>query len=80
MSYFEYQDQKVASKSRLVVVIVSFLFPPAGYWLVGRTGLALICLLTFGFAFTGIVIVPIHTWLIIGGARRRAKLAGASAE
>lgn len=78
MSYYEWEDQKTASRSRLVVAVVSFLFPPAGYWLAGRTGLALICLLTFGFALTGIIIVPIHTWLIIGGARKRAKLASAS--
>ena len=78
MSYYEYKDQKLASKNRLVVAIVSFLLPPVGYWLVGRTGLAVICLFTGAFVLTGIVIVPIHTWVIISGARKRAKMSGAA--
>ena len=70
MGYAEYRDQKLAMKNRGVVALVSFFFPPAGYFLVGRTGWAVLCFLTAGFLLTGFIIVPIHTWIIVKRARQ----------
>lgn len=64
-----YELQKVARKDITTVVIVSLLLTPAGYWMVGKTGLAIINFLTFNYFLLGFIIVPLHTRKIIKDAR-----------
>lgn len=64
-------DRLIARKNKFSVTIVSILFPPIGYLMVKQYGLAVLCLITFGFFFLGILIVPLHTRQMINRARRR---------
>ena len=64
-----YELQRVARKSPGVAVALSLLLTPASYWYVGRTGLALVNLLTFNYLLLGFVIVPVHSYMIIKNAR-----------
>lgn len=64
-----YELQKIASKDITTVIVVSLLLTPAGYWMVGKTGLAIINFLTFNYFLLGFIIVPLHTRKIIKDAR-----------
>lgn len=64
-----YELQKVARKDITTVMLVSFLLTPAGYWMVGKTGLAIVNFLTFNYFLLGFLIVPFHTRKIINDAR-----------
>lgn len=72
----QYDLERVANKNILIVICVSLLVTPLGYWMVGRKMLALVNFLTLNFALLGFVIVPIHTYLIIKGARKKLRRAG----
>lgn len=74
----KYELQKIARKDQTTVAIVSFLLTPAGYLMVGKTGLAIINLLTLNYLLLGIILVPIHTWKIIGNAREELQRHGES--
>lgn len=65
----KYELQKIARKDQLTVAVVSFLLTPAGYLMVGKTGLAIINFLTLNYFLLGFLVVPIHTWKIIENAR-----------
>lgn len=65
----KYELQKIARKNQTTVAIVSLLLTPAGYLMIGKTGLAIINFLTFNYFLLGFIVVPIHTWMIIGNAR-----------
>lgn len=65
----KYELQKIARKDQTTIAIVSLLLTPAGYLMIGKTGLAIINFLTFNYFLLGFLIVPFHTWKIIGNAR-----------
>lgn len=71
-----YELQKVARKDTTTVMLVSFLLTPVGYWMVGKTGLAIINFLTLNYFLLGIIIVPFHTRSIIKDAREQLERAG----
>lgn len=71
-----YELQKLARKSKPVTAILGFLISPVGYLMVGRTGLAIINLLTANYLLFGFIIVPIHTWRIISNAREELRAYG----
>lgn len=71
---FEYE--KIANKDTTTVMIVSFLLTPIGYYMVGKTGLAIINLLTLNYFFIGPLIVPFHTRKIIKDAKSELRRAG----
>ncbi|WP_239642092.1 hypothetical protein [Natrinema versiforme] len=52
-----------------VALLLALVLSPAAYYYVGRTKLAVINLLTLNYLLLGIVIVPIHVYTIITGAR-----------
>ena len=72
----KYELQQIARKDQTTVAIVSLLLTPAGYLMVGKTGLAIINFLTLNYFLLGFVIVPIHTWKIIGNAREELQRHG----
>ncbi|WP_353635531.1 zinc ribbon domain-containing protein (plasmid) [Halobacterium sp. NMX12-1] len=73
-----YELQKVARKSPGVAVALGFLLAPAGYWYVGRTGLAAVNFLTLNYLLLGIIIVPFHSYKIIKDAREELEVHGES--
>ena len=66
-------DKKLAQKNMRVVMAWSFFITPVGYLKVGKTGLALINLLTANFLLLGPLIVPFHTRKMIKDARKRVR-------
>ncbi len=71
-----YELRKIARKDKGIVALVGFFLSPAGYLMVGKTGLAIINFLTFNYFLFGIIIVPIHTSSIIGNARSELRRHG----
>jgi len=71
-----YELKKIARKSKPVTAILGFLISPVGYLMLGKTGLAIINLLTANYLLFGIIIVPIHTWRIISNAREELRAYG----
>lgn len=72
----QYELEKIANKDVTTVMAVSFLLTPLGYYMVGKTGLAVINLLTFNYLLLGWIIVPFHTRKIIKEARTELHRAG----
>jgi len=64
-----YKLEKVAQKSPVVAALLGLLISPLGYYYVGRTGLAIINLLTLNFLLLGVIVVPIHSRKIINDAQ-----------
>jgi predicted RNA-binding Zn-ribbon protein involved in translation (DUF1610 family) len=71
-----YELQKIARKDISTVMIVSFLFTPVGYLMVGKLGLALINFFTLNYFLLGFIIVPFHTRKIIREARNELEQKG----
>lgn len=71
-----YELQRVARKSPWVAVALGLLLSPAGYWYVGRTGLAAVNFLTLNYLLLGIIIVPFHSYKIIKDARAELEVHG----
>lgn len=65
----KYELQKIARKSQTTIPIISFLIPFVGYIMVGKTGLAVLNILTLNYLLLGFIIVPFHTYKIIGNAQ-----------
>ena len=72
----QYELEKIANKDVTTVMAVSFLLTPLGYYMVGKTGLAIINFLTFNYLLLGIILVPLHTKKIIEDARSELRRAG----
>lgn len=64
------KTERIANKNKRVVLIASLVFPPLGYWLLGKRKYGLLCLFTFGYFLLGFLAVPIHTRLLINRARK----------
>lgn len=71
-----YELQKIARKDITTVMVVSLLFTPAGYWMVGKKGLAIVNFFTLNYFLLGFIIVPLHTRKIIKDARIRLENSG----
>lgn len=65
----KFELQKVARKDQTTIAVISFLIPFVGYIMVGKTGLAIINILTLNYLLLGFFIVPVHTYKIIGNAQ-----------
>lgn len=72
----QFELEKIANKDTTTVMLVSFLLTPLGYYMVGKTGLAIINFLTLNYFLLGIIIVPLHTKKIIQDARSELRRAG----
>lgn len=64
------KTERIANKNKRVVLIASFVFPPLGYWLLGKRKYGLLCLFTVGYFLLGFLLVPIHTRLLINRAQK----------
>ncbi|WP_247001091.1 zinc ribbon domain-containing protein [Halosolutus gelatinilyticus] len=72
----QYELEKIANKDTITVMLVSFLLTPIGYYMVGKTGLAIINFLTLNYLLLGPILVPFHTRKIIKDAREELLQAG----
>ncbi|WP_222919401.1 zinc ribbon domain-containing protein [Natrinema sp. SYSU A 869] len=72
----QFEFEKIANKDITTIMLVSFLLTPVGYYMVGKTGLAIINFLTLNYFLLGIVIVPFHTRKIIKDSRSELRRAG----
>jgi hypothetical protein len=68
--------EKIANKDKTTVIIVSILLTPVGYYMLGKTGLALLNFFTLNYILLGPVIVPIHANKIINDAQEELRQAG----
>lgn len=70
------KTRQIAERSKFGVPLIGLLLPPLGYYLVGRTKTAIICLATVNFLLVGQLIAPIHTYLIIRSAQKEVEKHG----
>ncbi|SFS54267.1 hypothetical protein [Halostagnicola kamekurae] len=70
----------IADKSLPVAIVLGIILSPVAYYYVGRTKLAVINFFTLNYLMLGLLLVPIHVYKIISGARSRegGKPAGSS--
>lgn len=71
-----YELQKLAEKSTGWAIIFSIFITPLGYIYIGKWGLAVINFLTLNYLLFGVIIVPIHTYLMISNARKELNIMG----
>lgn len=64
-----YELQKIADKSKLTHALLGLLLPPLAYYMVGKTGAAILNLLTGNWFLLGFFITPFHIAKIVGDAR-----------
>jgi len=76
--YQEYELQKVAERGKNTTTLVTAVFPPAGYYLVGKTGIAALCFFTAHFGLIGHIVGPWHTRRVIKKARQKLDSASSS--
>lgn len=72
----QFELEKIANQDITTVVLVSFLISPIGYYMAGKTGLAIINFFTLNYFLFGVIIVPLHTRKIIQDARSELRRAG----
>jgi len=72
----EYKLQELASKDVTLAIILGILISPLGYIYVGKWSWAIINFLTLNYFLLGVVVVPIHTYSIISGARTQLQEGG----
>lgn len=72
--------EQIANKSRLQVRGVAFVFGPLGYALLGKWALAILCLVTLNWFFTGFIVAPLHVDRIMRSAEAQLDDARAAAE
>lgn len=63
------KTERIANRNKTVVLLVSIVFPPLGYWLLGKRKYGLLCLFTGFYFVLGFLIVPIHTRRLVSRAR-----------
>jgi len=69
--------EKIASQDKTAVMLMSFFLTPVGYWMIGKTGLALINFFTFNYFLLGPLVVPIHCHKIMEDAKDELRRSGA---
>jgi hypothetical protein len=68
--------EKIANKDKTTIILVGILLSPVAYYMVGKTGLALLNFITFNYFLLGPIIVPIHCNKIINDAEEELRVAG----
>lgn len=68
--------EKIANQDKTAVMLMSFFLTPVGYWMLGKTGLALINFFTFNYFLLGPLIVPIHCHKIMEDAKDDLRRSG----
>jgi predicted RNA-binding Zn-ribbon protein involved in translation (DUF1610 family) len=72
----KYELQQAARQSTGTIALVGFIFPPAAYFMVNKTGLAVICFLTANFLFLGHLITPFHARGMVKSSRQQLESSG----
>lgn len=72
----KHELEKIVSKDKLTVILLSIFLTPLGYYWVGKTGLALVNFFTLNYFLLGPIVVPIHTHKIIENAKDELRAAG----
>lgn len=70
--------EKIANQDKTAVMLMSFFLTPVGYWMIGKTGLALINFFTFNYFLLGPLIVPLHCHKIMEDAKDELRRSGAA--
>jgi len=68
--------EKIANEDKTAVMLMSFFLTPVGYWMIGKTGLALINFFTFNYFLLGPLIVPFHCHKIMEDAKDELRRSG----
>jgi len=68
--------QKIARKSPGTLMIVTFLWPSAGYVMVDEIGWAAICFLTGHYGLLGYIVAPFHVKGFVTNARQELETHG----
>ncbi|WP_096389419.1 hypothetical protein [Halopenitus persicus] len=69
--YQQYELQKVAARGKNTTTLVALVYPPAAYYLVGKTGIAALCFFTAHFGLLAHIVAPFHVRRIITNSRRQ---------
>lgn len=72
----KFELEKMASKDATTMALVGFLISPLGYWMLGKTGLAIVNVLTFNYFLLGFLIVPFHCYSLVNDAKEELRRAG----
>ncbi|WP_185715569.1 hypothetical protein [Halocatena pleomorpha] len=72
----QYELEQVATKSRIIGMVLGFFAPPISYVYVNKWGWALLNVFTLNYLLLGFVIVPLHISNIISNAKERLRTAG----
>ena len=72
----QYELEKIAGKNTSTIILVSLFVTPLGYWMLGKTGLAIVNFVTFNYFLLGPIVVPIHCYQIIQNAEDELHRAG----
>lgn len=73
-----YELEEIAANDKATVVLVGFLLTPLAYWMLGKKALAAINFFTFNYFLLGLVVVPIHCYVMMDNAERELREAGVS--
>lgn len=73
-----YELEKIAGADKTTTLLLGFFLTPLGYWMIGKTTLAIVNFLTLNYLFMGPIIVPIHCHKIIEDAKDELRMAGVS--
>lgn len=69
--YQKHKYQKIASRGKNTTTLVALVYPPAAYYLVGKTGIAALCFFTAHFGLLAHIVAPFHTRRIIKKSRKQ---------
>lgn len=69
--YQKYEFQKIAARGKNTTTLVALVYPPAAYYLVGKTGIAALCFFTAHFGLLAHIVAPFHTRRIIKKSRKQ---------
>lgn len=74
----QYELEEIAANDKTTVVLVGFLLTPLAYWMLDKKALAAINFFTFNYFLLGLVVVPIHCYVMIENAEQELRKAGVS--
>ncbi|WP_302083932.1 hypothetical protein [Salinibaculum rarum] len=73
-----YELQQIADKSKLTYALLGLFLPPLAYYMVGKTGAAILNILTANWFLLGFFISPLHIAKIVGDAQSELEAHGVS--
>lgn len=76
ISHRQRELKKIANEDKTAVMLISFFLTPVGYWMIGKTGLALINFFTLNYFLLGPLIVPFHCHKIMEDAKDELRRSG----